>query len=33
MASEFVVVPFKREKDGTKTFFLPDCRLSKVQGC
>lgn len=29
MASEFVVVPFKREKDGTKTFFLPDCRLSK----
>jgi hypothetical protein len=29
MSTEFVKVPFKREKDGTKTFFLPDCRLSK----
>lgn len=26
MSDEFVKVPFKREKDGTKTFFLPDCR-------
>ena len=29
MTSEFVKVPFKREQDGTKTFFLPDCRLTK----
>lgn len=29
MNSEFVEVPFKREKDGTKTFFLPDCRMTK----
>jgi hypothetical protein len=29
MTSEYVKVPFKREKDGTKTFFLPDCRLTK----
>ena len=27
--SEYVTVPFKREEDGTKTFFLPDCRLTK----
>lgn len=27
MAEEFVRVPFKLEKDGKKTFFLPDCRL------
>jgi hypothetical protein len=26
MGDSFVRVPFKREKDGTKTFFLPDCR-------
>lgn len=29
MTSEFVKVPFKREKDGTKTFFLPACRMTK----
>lgn len=29
MSTEFVMVPFKREVDGTKTFFLPDCRLKK----
>ena len=29
MTSEYVKVPFKRETDGTKTFFLPDCRLTK----
>ena len=29
MADEFVKVPFKLEADGTKTFFLPDCRLKK----
>lgn len=29
MTSEFVRVPFKREKDGTKTFFLPECRFKK----
>lgn len=29
MSTEFVKVPFKREADGTKTFFLPDCRLTK----
>ena len=29
VTSEYVKVPFKREKDGTKTFFLPDCRLTK----
>jgi len=29
MSTEFVKVPFKREADGTKTFFLPDCRLLK----
>ena len=27
MSTEFVRVPFKREADGTKTFFLPNCRL------
>lgn len=27
MADEFVKVPFKAEEDGTKTFFLPDCRM------
>lgn len=26
MSNDFVKVPFKLEKDGTKTFFLPDCR-------
>jgi len=25
--SEFVKVPFYREEDGSKTFFLPSCRL------
>lgn len=25
--TEFVRVPFYREKDGTKTFFFPECRL------
>jgi hypothetical protein len=29
MTSEYVKVPFKREADGSKTFFLPDCRLTK----
>jgi hypothetical protein len=29
MADEFVKVPFKLEKDGSKTFFLPDCRMTK----
>ena len=29
MTSEYVKVPFKREIDGSKTFFLPDCRLTK----
>ena len=29
MSTEFVKVPFKREADGTKTFFLPNCRLTK----
>jgi hypothetical protein len=29
MTSEYVKVPFKREADGSKTFFLPDCRLKK----
>ncbi len=29
MSDEFVKVPFKFEEDGTKTFFLPDCRLMK----
>jgi hypothetical protein len=29
MEDEYVKVPFKREKDGEKTFFLPDCRLKK----
>lgn len=29
MSTEFVLVPFKREADGTKTFFLPDCRMKK----
>lgn len=28
MIEEFVSVPFKREVDGKKSFFLPDCRLS-----
>lgn len=27
MTAEFVKVPFKREKDGSKTFFFPVCRL------
>ncbi|MDP3108670.1 hypothetical protein [Hydrogenophaga sp.] len=27
MTSEFVKVPFHIESDGSKTFFLPDCRL------
>lgn len=27
MAEGFVKVPFYVEKDGSKTFFLPDCRL------
>ena len=27
MRSEFVKVPFHREEDGSKTFFLPECRL------
>ena len=26
MADEFVTVPFKTEKDGSKTIFLPDCQ-------
>lgn len=26
MSDDFVKVPYKREKDGAKTFFLPDCR-------
>lgn len=26
MSEQFVNVPFKIEKDGSKTFFLPDCR-------
>jgi len=29
MSDEFVKVPFKREIDGKKTFFLPDCRMKK----
>ena len=29
MTSEYVKVPFKREADESKTFFLPDCRLTK----
>lgn len=29
MAETFVKVPFKREDDGSKTFFLPDCRMAK----
>lgn len=29
MSTEFVKVPFKREADGTKTFFFPNCRLTK----
>ena len=29
MSDEFIKVPFKLEADGTKTFFLPDCRLKK----
>lgn len=30
MADEFVMVPFKLEVDGTKTFFLPsNCRMGK----
>lgn len=31
MSSEFVRVPFYLERDGTKTFFLPSCRVSS--GC
>lgn len=27
MSSDFVKVPFYREKDGSKTFFFPECRL------
>jgi hypothetical protein len=26
MNDTFVKVPFKREKDGSRTFFLPDCK-------
>lgn len=26
MSNDFVKVPFYVEEDGTKTFFLPDCR-------
>jgi len=29
MKQEFVKVPFKTEADGKKTFFLPDCRMTK----
>ena len=29
MTSEYVKVPFKREADESKTFFLPDCRMKK----
>lgn len=28
--TEFVTVPFYVEKDGTKTFFLPDCKYPKT---
>jgi hypothetical protein len=28
VSTEFVKVPFKREADGTKTFFLPACRTA-----
>lgn len=28
MSSEFVRVPFYVERDGSKTFFLPSCRMS-----
>ncbi len=27
--NQFVSVPFKLEADGTKTLFLPDCRMTK----
>lgn len=29
MSDDFVKVPFKLEIDGSKTFFLPNCRLTK----
>lgn len=29
MSEDFVKVPFKVEDDGSKTFFLPDCRMTK----
>jgi hypothetical protein len=29
MTKEFVKVPFHVEEDGTRTFFLPNCRMSK----
>lgn len=29
MNNEFIKVPFYREKDGAKTFFLPECRMTK----
>ncbi|MCX9154606.1 hypothetical protein OPU71_00540 [Niveibacterium sp. 24ML] len=29
MSEKFVKVPFKREEDESKTFFLPDCRMTK----
>lgn len=28
MTAKFVKVPFYREPDGSKTFFLPECRLN-----
>lgn len=31
MADDFVKVPYKLEKDGTKTFFLPNCKI-KTKG-
>ncbi|WP_445372769.1 hypothetical protein ACH518_09865 [Methylomonas sp. HW2-6] len=29
MSEQFVKVPYKLEEDGSKTFFLPDCRMTK----
>jgi hypothetical protein len=29
MSEEFVKVPFKLESDGSRTFFLPECKLTK----
>jgi hypothetical protein len=29
MTEEFVKVPYKLEEDGTKTLFLPNCRMGK----